>query len=131
MSVIPDCPSARQALAADPAHSAWVSANAGSGKTRVLTRRIAYGARSQRIEPNHTLTLTFTRKAAGELKLRLRQKLDEARTETEDPEQAEDLEELAAEDREDDRAETERIEAERIETDVNKRFETMAATATW
>lgn len=49
-----------------------ILAGAGSGKTRVLTRRIAHGARSQRIEPTHTLTLTFTRKAAGELRARLR-----------------------------------------------------------
>ncbi|MEM7288433.1 MAG: ATP-dependent DNA helicase UvrD2 [Actinomycetota bacterium] len=49
-----------------------ILAGAGSGKTRVLTRRIAHGARAQRIEPNRTLTLTFTRKAAGELRARLR-----------------------------------------------------------
>ena len=30
----------RQNLASDPAHSAWVSANAGSGKTHVLTQRV-------------------------------------------------------------------------------------------
>ena len=30
----------RQALASDPARSAWVSANAGSGKTHVLTQRV-------------------------------------------------------------------------------------------
>ena len=31
---------ARQALAANPATSVWVSANAGSGKTHVLTQRV-------------------------------------------------------------------------------------------
>jgi DNA helicase-2/ATP-dependent DNA helicase PcrA len=48
-------------------------ASAGAGKTRVLTRRIAYRARSATAEPGHTLALTFTRKAAGELQQRLRQ----------------------------------------------------------
>lgn len=55
-----------------PSARVRILAGAGSGKTRVLTRRIAYGARAQRIEPDHTLTLTFTRKAAGELRARLR-----------------------------------------------------------
>jgi ATP-dependent helicase/nuclease subunit A len=35
-----DWTSAKQALASDPARSAWVSANAGSGKTHVLTQRV-------------------------------------------------------------------------------------------
>ncbi len=49
-----------------------ILAGAGSGKTRVLTRRIAHQARARVIEPRHTLALTFTRKAAGELRRRLR-----------------------------------------------------------
>jgi DNA helicase-2/ATP-dependent DNA helicase PcrA len=49
-----------------------VLASAGAGKTRVLTRRIAYRALIGTADPRHTLALTFTRKAAGELHERLR-----------------------------------------------------------
>ena len=49
-----------------------ILAGAGSGKTRVLTRRIAYRAATGDADPRHVLALTFTRKAAGELATRLR-----------------------------------------------------------
>ena len=50
-----------------------ILAGAGSGKTRVLTRRIAYRAATDAARPpQRVLALTFTRKAAGELRSRLR-----------------------------------------------------------
>ena len=49
-----------------------VLAPAGSGKTRVLTRRIAYRVAMGDADPRHVLAITFTRKAAGELGDRLR-----------------------------------------------------------
>lgn len=48
-----------------------VLAPAGSGKTRVLTRRIAHRVATGEADPRHVLALTFTRKAAGELDDRL------------------------------------------------------------
>jgi DNA helicase-2/ATP-dependent DNA helicase PcrA len=49
-----------------------ILAGAGSGKTRVLTRRIAYRCVTEVADPRHVVALTFTRKAAGELGHRLR-----------------------------------------------------------
>jgi DNA helicase-2/ATP-dependent DNA helicase PcrA len=48
-----------------------ILAPAGSGKTRVLTRRIAWTVATGRAEPSRVLAVTFTRKAAGELRARL------------------------------------------------------------
>jgi DNA helicase-2/ATP-dependent DNA helicase PcrA len=48
-----------------------VIAGAGSGKTRVLTRRIAHRIATDTADPRHTLALTFTREAAGEMRKRL------------------------------------------------------------
>jgi DNA helicase-2/ATP-dependent DNA helicase PcrA len=48
-----------------------ILAGAGSGKTRVLTRRIAYRVATDTADPRHVLALTFTRKAATELGRRL------------------------------------------------------------
>src|SRR5919199_4846838 len=49
-----------------------IVAGAGSGKTRVLTRRIAWQAARGNLDPTHALAVTFTRKAAAELSDRLR-----------------------------------------------------------
>lgn len=48
-----------------------VVAGAGSGKTTVLTRRVAWRVLRGSARPDHVLVLTFTRKAAGELRSRI------------------------------------------------------------
>jgi DNA helicase-2/ATP-dependent DNA helicase PcrA len=48
-----------------------ILAGPGAGKTRVLTRRIAWHAEAGTLDPSHALAVTFTRKAAGELQHRL------------------------------------------------------------
>ena len=48
-----------------------IVAGPGAGKTRVLTRRVAYRLATATADPGHVLVITFTRKAATELNRRL------------------------------------------------------------
>ena len=58
------------AVAAEETLIAVVAA-AGSGKTTVVTRRIAHRIATEQADEQHVLAVTFTRQAAGELRRRL------------------------------------------------------------
>ena len=64
----------RQVDAANPRTSTWLSANAGSGKTRVLTDRVAR-LLLEDVSPQNILCLTYTKAAAAEMQNRLFQRL--------------------------------------------------------
>ncbi len=65
-----------QVRAATPDSSTWLAANAGSGKTRVLTDRVAR-LLLREVDPQKILCLTYTKAAASEMQNRLFQRLGE------------------------------------------------------
>lgn len=67
---IPELTRKRQDLASQPRASAWVSANAGSGKTFVLSRRVVR-LLLDGTDPSRLLCLTFTKAAAAEMATRV------------------------------------------------------------
>jgi len=66
----------RQIAAARPDRSTWLAANAGSGKTKVLTDRVAR-LLLEGVDPQHILCLTYTKAAASEMQNRLFDRLGE------------------------------------------------------
>src|SRR5688572_14265914 len=71
---------AREAISAALDDTLIVEAAAGTGKTTELVHRIVRVIESGRAEVTEIVSVTFTEKAAGELKLRLREKLEESRS---------------------------------------------------
>ncbi|MBZ9856113.1 double-strand break repair helicase AddA [Mesorhizobium sp. CA13] len=73
---IPGETASRQASASDPRNSAWVSANAGSGKTHVLAQRVIR-LLLRGTDPSKILCLTYTRAAAANMSNRVFSTLSE------------------------------------------------------
>ena len=61
----------QRAAVTAPAGPVCILAGAGTGKTRAITHRIAYRAVTDEIEPRHVLAVTFTARAAAEMRARL------------------------------------------------------------
>ena len=78
MSILDNCTPAQVEAITHGDGPLLVVAGAGSGKTRVITSRIAYLIQ-QGVPPWKILAITFTNKAAGEMKERVRTLAGEAR----------------------------------------------------
>ena len=74
MTALPNEATVAQIAAARPHSSTWLSANAGSGKTRVLTDRVAR-LLLEEVDPQNILCLTYTKAAASEMQNRLLKRL--------------------------------------------------------
>jgi ATP-dependent helicase/nuclease subunit A len=89
-------PTGAQTTAADPRRSVWVTANAGTGKTRVLTNRVLRlllaGA-----DPESVLCITFTKAAASEMAARIEKQLADWAVEADAAKLEADLEALIGE----------------------------------
>jgi superfamily I DNA/RNA helicase len=65
----------QQAATTTTSPRALVLAGAGSGKTRVLIERIAWLIETQKVSPTEVLAFSFTRKASGEIRDRLKERI--------------------------------------------------------
>jgi len=72
----PPTPQQRAVIEADLA-PALVIAGAGSGKTETMANRVLYLLANGMVKPSEVLGLTFTRKAAGELATRIRERIEQ------------------------------------------------------
>ena len=114
-----------QNRAAEPGTSTWLSANAGSGKTRVLTDRVAR-LLLDKVRPQNILCLTYTKAAASEMQNRLFQRLGDWAMKS-DGALAEDLQRMGETDIGDPErlAEARRLFARAIETPGGLRIQTI------
>src|ERR1041385_2292439 len=87
-----DDQAARQRIRESLAESLIVEASAGTGKTSELVHRIVRVLQAGLTRIDRIVAVTFTNKAAGELKLRLRQALDIARARTGEPAEVHNIE---------------------------------------
>ncbi|MGE0703351.1 MAG: UvrD-helicase domain-containing protein [Vicinamibacterales bacterium] len=78
-ATLPDAAARRDAV--DPSRNVVLEASAGTGKTRVLVERYINLLRAG-VEPDHILAITFTRKAAAEMRERIVDRLREASRES-------------------------------------------------
>jgi DNA helicase-2/ATP-dependent DNA helicase PcrA len=69
---VPELDEEQRAAVAAPRGPVCVLAGAGTGKTRTITRRIAHLVHAGHVAPGQVLAVTFTARAAGELRNRLR-----------------------------------------------------------
>ena len=74
LSPMPDDITRPQRVASDPRTSVWVTANAGSGKTHVLTNRVLRLLLAD-VAPEEILCLTYTKAAAAEMRGRVAERL--------------------------------------------------------
>ena len=70
LKTVPDAVKQKQREVANPAVSAWVAANAGSGKTHVLAQRVI-NLLLENVEPEKILCITFTKAAAANMAKRV------------------------------------------------------------